>query len=330
MEINREGDSNRSSFYTSANGKSLFDLFKTNAYKIITFVLSTLLTVLVISIGLVMSTAFTGYYEYNIKNPVDKNSCKCDCWDGLYRGVHARESHNTLYKAFYFNYDKQLIVILFAFLLYAQLLREILVKIIKTFLQNFHSILNNSSEYSNDSEVYKRRNIRYGVLINLIVSTFSNYFGLWAIINYLNDRDYRMIRSQIFFSLTELLPSYLYFEYLNRFDLDKKALKPISLSIVYPIFFICSLHIYLASFERILWGFFTGNHDDANRNKVRDILLITNDIGGFLFSIYYLYKSNRISSMENVIAGHGHFYYIKYWLFITLILYIIYYLFCSF
>ena len=96
------------------------------------------------------------------------------------------------------------------------------------------------------------------------------------------------------------------------------------------VFNICSLHIYLASFDRILWVFFTGNHDDANRNKVRDILLITNDIGGILFSIYYLYKTNRISSIENVIIGHGHFYYIKYWFFITLILYIIYYLFCSF
>ena len=149
MEINREGDSNRSSYYTSANGKSLFGIFKSNAYKIITFILSTLLTVLVISIGLVMSTAFTGYYEFNIKNPVDKNSCECSCWDGFYRGVHARESHNTLYKAFYFNYDKQLITILFVFFLYAQLLREILVKIFKTFLQNFH---NNSSEYSNDSD----------------------------------------------------------------------------------------------------------------------------------------------------------------------------------
>ena len=326
MEIYCQGDSNRS-FSSYVNVKSLFGIFKANAFKIVTFILSTLLTVMVIAIGLVISTELTGYNEYNTQNPIDKKSCKCSCWDGFYRGVHARESHDTLYKAFYFNYDKQLILILFGFLLYAQCLKEILVKLIKSFIQIFHP-----SEYPN-------KNIRYGVLINLIISAYSNFYGIWLIINYLNDRDYRMIRSQMFFSLTELLPSYLFFQYLNKFDLDTKVFKPISLSIVYPILFISCLHIYLASFERILWGFFTSNHGDANRNKLRDILLILNDIGAILFSIYYVRKTKRdyvsqpltsMSSNENVIIGHGHFYYIKYWFIMTLILYIFYYLFCSF
>jgi hypothetical protein len=326
MEIYCQADSKRS-FSTNVNPKSLFGIFKSNALKIITFTLSTLLTVLVISIGLVISTELTGYNEYNINNPVDKKSCKCSCWDGFYRGVHGRESHDTLYKAFYFNYDKQLIAILFGFLFYAQCLKEILVKLIKSFIQIF---------YSNE---YSSKNIRFGVLINLIISAYSNFYGIWIILNYLNDRDYRMIRSQMFFSLTELIPSYLFFQYLNKFDLDTKAFKPVSLSIVYPILFISCLHIYLASFEKILWGFFTSNHGDANRNKLRDILLILNDISAILFSIHSLCKTNRgyvsqsltsVSSVKNLKIGHGHLHYIKYWFIITIILYIFYYLFCSF
>ena len=288
---------------------SYLSIFRVNFVKISTFLISTLLTTLIISIGLVISTEISGYNQQTLNNPVDKENCDCDCWDGFYRGQHPRRSQNTMYKPFYVNYDKQIIIILFIFLLYAQLLKEILVKLIRLLIQKCNNYiyyrslkcelahdnikLNKFKEISYSNESLKFNNIRYGCLINLIICAYSNYYGIWSVINYLNDRDYRMIRSQLFFSITELIPSYIYFEYLDRYDLNFSNYKPISLPVIYPIFCISFLHIYLAVFEKILWGFFTSMHKDANRNKIRDFFLVLNDISAILFSLYHLIKINK-------------------------------------
>ena len=166
-------------------------------------------------------------------------------------------------------------------MLYAQLLKEILSKIIKLIWHDSTKIINKTSC------------LRYSVLINLLISIYSNYYGIWNIINYLNDKDYRMLKSQIFFSLSELIPSSLYFEYLNRFDLKSNKFQSITLSVIYPILSVSILHIYLGLFERLLWGFFASKYADANRNRPRDILLIINDVCGIIFSIYYMIKIKK-------------------------------------
>ena len=48
----------------------------------IKFLVSSILTVIIISASLVISTRVSGYYEYNILHPVNKEKCRCDCWDG--------------------------------------------------------------------------------------------------------------------------------------------------------------------------------------------------------------------------------------------------------
>ena len=194
-----------------------------------------------------------------------------------------------------------------------KLSRRILIKIIKLLIFNFN-------------------NIRFGCLINLLISSYSNYYAGWVLINYLNDRHYEMIYSQTFFALTEFIPSYIYYQYLEK-ENSNKIHKHITLSIVYPVLFIACLHLFLALPERILWGFLTSSYNDAATNKTRDIFLMLNDIAGIIFSIYYLLqiRKNGVESHfnKNLSLGNGHSFYLKFWSSICFILYIFYRLFCS-
>ena len=294
--------------------KLLVNVLKTNEfYNVSTFVGSILLTTFIIAGGLFLSTEITGYNRDSLDHPVNRKTCECGCWDGFFRGKYSRLSQGTLYKAFYFNYDKQIIVILAIFLLYSHLIKEILIKIIKLLIFNFN-------------------NIRFGCLINLLISSYSNYYAGWVLRNYLNDRHYEMIYSQTFFALTEFIPSYIYYQYLEK-ENSNKIHKHITLSIVYPVLFIACLHLFLALPERILWGFLTSSYNDAATNKTRDIFLMLNDIAGIIFSIYYLLqiRKNGVESHfnKNLSLGNGHSFYLKFWSSICFILYIFYRLFCS-
>ncbi|CAF0809467.1 unnamed protein product [Brachionus calyciflorus] len=238
--------------------------------EIVKFSLSSVVATIIISTSLVVSTQISGYNEINLKNPLDKSTCKCDCWDGFYRGIFPKMSNGTEYKVFYFNYDRQIVLIIFLFLTYGELLRKCVVKILKSV------------------QSYKILKIRWFLLVNLIVSIYSNYYGAWCLINYLNDRDYRMINSQIFFSLSELVISYIYFKKLNRLSKNKNF-NSISLNEACLILSLCFLHIYLAIGEKILWGFFVTD-PSANRNKIRDINLIIGDILGIILGYLLLMK----------------------------------------
>lgn len=193
--------------------------------------LTTIFSGLVISVGLVVSTEISGYNLETMYFPVDKNTCTCDCWDGFFRGSYPR-GH---YKMFYFNYEKQVIVLLCILIFYSELLRRYLFKII--FDRKF-------------------------ILLILIPSIYSNFYGIWSIINYINDQDYyRMFKSQIYFSLTELIATYILYQCLIT-----KSIFKISSKLIYSLSIISFLHIILAFGEL--------NIDQMGRN----IALVLSDI----------------------------------------------------
>lgn len=310
-----------STWNTASRFISLFEIFIINSNKIFLFIFASLLTTLIITMSMVLSTTISGYNPGSLNNPVDKKNCKCDCWDGFYRGIHDKTSAGTYYKAFYFNYDSHTIIILFVFLFYSQMLKEVLVKILKLVIIDCE-IFFGSKEINS---MQKQKYLRYGVLINLLIAVYSNYYGIWNVINYLNDRDNRMINSQLFFSISELVPSYLYFKFLNRYDLKNGDHNLIPLHAVYPVLFISVLHIYLALGEQILWGFFTTQI--SNSNNLRDFFLVLNDIFGILFSIFYFIKIEK-KNFKNLASRNFH--YFKYWFIICMLLYFFYKIFCAF
>ncbi|CAF3300596.1 unnamed protein product [Rotaria socialis] len=196
------------------------------------FCWSTIIVTIIISFGLFIGTELSGYNAETLSKPVIRESCTCDCWDGFYRGVHPRGG----YKAIYFNYELQTILLFGILLFYAQLLRFYLVKIATARQLN---------------------------LLLLIVPIYANYYGIWNIINYLNDHDYhRMLPSQTFFTTTELVASYLFYRCLLR----QKSDNMIEPWMIYILTIICSLHLLLAVGE-------------LNVPRItRNILLIISDI----------------------------------------------------
>ena len=160
------------------------DSFGASIRSVAVYIASIVAVAVVISVGMFVGTELSGYFPANIVFPVDRDRCTCDCWDGFYRGTHSRGG----YKSFYFNYEKQTIVLLGILLFYSELLRKLLVQMV--IKQHFRLVL-------------------------LIPSIYSNFYGIWSFINYINDHDYkRMLRSQGFFSTTELVATYIFYQSL--------------------------------------------------------------------------------------------------------------------
>jgi hypothetical protein len=242
---------------------------------ILVYFLSTIATVLIISMGLVTSTNISGYHLQNVYFSVNKAACTCDCWDGFFHGTYGRGG----YKFFYFNYEQQIIIIFCILLFYSELLRQTLLNI------------------------FLKKQIM--LLLLLIPSIYSNFYGVWSIINYINDRDYdRMLKSQIYFSLTELIASYTFYQCLiikNKNDIPSW--------LIYLLSTISFLHIFLASGEL--------NFDRIGRN----FALILSDLINLVWIIIMFVKNPRLQPNRRTI-------YI--WLFVTLCLWLFYHVFCPF
>jgi hypothetical protein len=173
---------------------------------------STVATTIIITLGLFMGTQLSGYHPHNLKFPVNRASCTCDCWDGFFRGVHSRGG----YKTFYINYEIQTIILIGLFLFYAELLRNFLLKLVAS---------------------------KRPIMLLLLPAIYSNFYGTWNLINYLNDHDYnRMLPSQLYFSITELIANYIFYRCLLITSTDA----PIPPWCIYLVASICSVHILLA------------------------------------------------------------------------------------
>lgn len=344
--------------------------------------------------GLYLSTTISGYNKINLENLVDKNKCDCNCWDGFYRGIHSRGSN---YKAFYFNYDINFLKILLLFMLSMYLLYNLVFKIVNLLAyemawllkrciklrhlnfqhDKYHMTEEGFIKNSNHNEVellsgfedsnfripilksYYMR-LRLFILFALGVSIYSNYYGVWSFINYLNDRDNRMFNSQLFYLITELIPTYVYYKLLDRYttiklvdmnDANTKIIKlkylfvyrPIELNFIWPLLFISLLHIFLAMPEGMLGGIFNKQHyDDLKTFQLgryrailfRDIGLMLTDFIGIFVCIFMLirkflqFKINSNSSfIKSLILSDFE---VKFWIFITIALYFVYQKYCIF
>ena len=241
---------------------------------ILFYLISVIVTCLILSIGLVTSTNVTGYHLQNVHYSVNKTSCTCDCWDGFYRGLHSRGG----YKIFYFNYEKSMIIILIIILFYGELLRRTLV--------NF----------------FCKRSWNFFLFIP---SIYSHFYGVWSLINYLNDFDYnRMLKSQIYFSFTELIASYLFYQCLmsrNQYNL--------SITSIYLLLTISCLHIILAAGEL--------NIERLGRN----INIILSDLIAFIWIINLFVRYDKFRPNRRLILR---------WLCVAVFLWISYHIFFPF
>jgi hypothetical protein len=146
------------------------------------------------------------------------------------------------------------------FLVYAELLRNFLIKLV----------------------VSKRP-----IVLLLLPAIYSNFYGTWNLINYLNDHDYhRMLPSQLYFSITELIANYIFYRCLAITNTDI----PIPSWCVYLIATISSIHIFLAMKEL--------NMDLVRRN----ILLLIPDFISLIWVTNLLHQNDELRPNKRYIC----------------------------
>lgn len=371
-------------FYCNINSKF-------NLSNFLIYTLAFLTVNLIIAGGLYLSTTISGYNKQNIDTLLPKNKCECTCWDGFYRGIHGR---GPSYKAFYFNYDFNFLKIFVILVLFVCLLYQVVLKAVNLLIYEIRwitlkitnkqsngikkskfeheDILMNLEMYPNTDfninnidlnnyhslgipilQTYHLR-LRIVILIALGVSIYSDFYGVWCFINYLNDRDDRMHNSQLFYIITEMIPTYIYYELLDRYrtitvthvDSNRKLFKfehvfvyiPIALNYVWPLLTISILHMLLAMPEGMLQGLFQIQNEHRflyiRAILFRDIGLILTDliaifIGLFiLLKIYLQHKSkSTISTFKQSII---YSFDLKFWIIFSTVLYVVYKKYCVF
>lgn len=306
----------------------LLTLYQSNFGKIILFFLSTIAACLAIAFLQVLSTNITGYNDFNLRNnTVNKTTCKCDCWDAFYRGKFPRESNHTFYKKFYFNYDQHIIYIIFVFVLYAELLKLLLSKLLKIVLNDV-KVMPYMFSFSQAKPITQTRCLRLGVLFIMVFEIYTNYYLAWHIINFINDEDYRSLRTTIFSALTELMTTYVYFQCLDRYDLKSGTYKPIVNALSFPVLSVSLLKLCMYSHTKIganAAEYFSLKY--VNRaDWLIDVFFTAKDTLGVLFAlcVWYRVRNPAYKGLNKAeLNGKGKFFYFIVWFLVTTVLYLL-------
>ncbi|KAF6255588.1 hypothetical protein COO60DRAFT_1627488 [Scenedesmus sp. NREL 46B-D3] len=161
---------------------------------------------------------------------IDRESCTCDCWDGRFKGRHGVGASHAGYKSVYFNLEAATVLLCAWTFVWVNALGVSMQRILLLFTA---------------------ARLSYRALVPALLSFYPFFYGAWATWNYVNDRFYIMLPSQLFFQLSELVPAYLIYQLLDRSAL--KDLQPVG-----PVLglAVSCVHISLALKERVLWGLF--------------------------------------------------------------------------
>ena len=270
--------------------------------------------------GLYLSAAISGSNQYTVEHPVDILNCTCSCWDGKFRGLHGRKGVGLgkEYKTFYFNFDKEMWYVIFIVLMFGGLmLHKTIDRMIRLVFCEVYGLVRSKRHHTVHSHPFLQwvyhgleggekeehetqdvtRPLRYSNFVLTCTSIYSNFYGLWSILNYINDRDQRMIYSQWFFTLTELISSYILYDSMSRYrraSAKRITYQGVSADQAYTVISISALHIFLALPEKILWGLFSSSDEaQLQKVKIRDMGLMSTDFLGLLWGIGYLIIAYR-------------------------------------
>jgi hypothetical protein len=125
----------------------------------------------------------TMFLESSTYTP-DRSECSCECWDRKYKGEYYGATRD--YKAIYFNMTDAAVYVFLWTLLYILLIEQFVRKCVHLFMT---------------------QSLRFDILLLSITGFYGNYYNWWSTWNYLNDEWYMMLRTQMFFNLTEFIPS---------------------------------------------------------------------------------------------------------------------------
>ncbi|KAI9139695.1 hypothetical protein BKA69DRAFT_621977 [Paraphysoderma sedebokerense] len=162
--------------------------------------------------GIYLSAATMGKSNYE----VDRGTCTCDCWDRKFKGPYFNAQKQ--YKAVYFNFDNQTIYLVLWTLYHTLFLQKYIERCLWLMVNN---------------------RVRWIVLVCACISYYQVFYNWWASFNYINDRFFELWPTQLFFNITEIIPSITLFHLTDSYATVPSPFLALSLTVSFS-------HIYLA------------------------------------------------------------------------------------
>eukprot|EP00698_Gefionella_okellyi_P016667 TRINITY_DN4781_c0_g1_i1.p1 TRINITY_DN4781_c0_g1~~TRINITY_DN4781_c0_g1_i1.p1 ORF type:complete len:315 (+),score=38.58 TRINITY_DN4781_c0_g1_i1:50-946(+) len=252
-------------------------------YRAIRLALSVAAVVMVTA--LVSSIFYAQSYSYLVEfAPVDRDSCSCTCWDGVFKGSYGRGG----YKQIYFNMDLDTTVLLGWTIVYS-VLAYILAD---TFLR----LLWNGK-------------MRWDRGLVVVSGLHGNFYGYFAIFNYINDHMYHLFWSQLFYTFTELVVGVCAYQ-LMKVPIDAppagaglRATKPShnvpERSLMWIMLVISVIHIIRGSLDQFVVNILLG-HGQLHM-VLRDILFLFGDFVVLFWCSWSLWQVHRRAGTEGLL-----------------------------
>lgn len=166
---------------SSPSNKSIYP-----SYLVVTSIL-VVWSIVVIAVPAIFYFSY-GNWNERVSNRNNCEDCECmynnGCWDGRFKGSFSPRGYKTIW----FNMEVAMIFITLDVLVYAV-----------AAVEACKFLLNLMFE--------ERLLLRYVFCFALLA--YPNYYGFWAVFNYLNDRNWIQIDNQLFYSVTDMYASLL-------------------------------------------------------------------------------------------------------------------------
>ncbi|XP_033762273.1 uncharacterized protein LOC117343846 [Pecten maximus] len=193
------------------------------------------------------------------KGPVDRENCRCTCWDTVFKGTYQNQDV-IKYKHIYFNATSQTFIIWVITVCHMIAAYEAL-KFLWVTLTS--------------------RESRLSMMCLFLMDVYPIYYSWWNYLNYLNDDFYDQFIHQFFFTVTEFVSTCLILQLCSRTHQIHK-LK------ILTIISISSVHLLIGGVDQFFVQMFLG--EGRMHQKLRNFGFMLPD---FLHIFLPLYVYNR-------------------------------------
>ena len=209
------------------------------------------------------------------KETVDRQNCKCHCWDTIFKGTFEKQPAG--YHHMYFNVTKNTLY-MWAFTIIAVIM---LYEATKRIVLLAH-----------------QRCLRLPMMALLVASIYPHYFAWWVFINMWNDDFYKQWIHQSYFSITEALSTFMVFSMCD-------TQQQLNIQRLLIVFAIGLFHIFAGSWDQFVSNVLLGKGDW--NQQWRDVALVGLDLSHVIISAWYLltlHRQHRNNDLPGITKQH--------------------------